>query len=152
MAPDTATQIKMYRQMALIREFELAAMDLFKRGQIKGGAPSIGQEASAVGVCMALDHDDLIVGTHRSHGHNLAKGASPERMMAEILGKDTGYCKGRGGSMHIAAFDTGSLGVGRGWGREPACSRRGAGVPDAGRAPGGRSFHRRRRHEHRQLA
>ncbi|MCZ7532704.1 MAG: thiamine pyrophosphate-dependent dehydrogenase E1 component subunit alpha [Acidimicrobiia bacterium] len=112
MAPDTATQIKMYRQMALIREFELAAMDLFKRGQIKGAVhPSIGQEASAVGVCMALDHDDLIVGTHRSHGHNLAKGASPERMMAEILGKDTGYCKGRGGSMHIAAFDTGSLGA-----------------------------------------
>jgi pyruvate dehydrogenase E1 component alpha subunit len=60
---------------------------------------------------MALRRDDLIAGTHRSHGHNLAKGADPKRMMAEILGKATGYCKGRGGSMHIAAFDTGSLGA-----------------------------------------
>lgn len=102
----------MYRRMVVIREFELAAMDLFKRGQIKGAVhPYIGQEASAVGVCMALNVDDLIAGTHRSHGHNLAKGAEPDRMMAEILGKETGYCKGRGGSMHIAAFDTGSLGA-----------------------------------------
>jgi TPP-dependent pyruvate/acetoin dehydrogenase alpha subunit len=64
-----------------------------------------------VGVCMALRKDDLIAGTHRSHGHNIAKGADSKRMMAEILGKETGYCKGRGGSMHIAAFDTGSLGA-----------------------------------------
>jgi len=71
----------------------------------------IGQEASGVGVCMALRQDDLIAGTHRSHGHNIAKGADPKRMMAEILGKETGYCKGRGGSMHIAAFETGSLGA-----------------------------------------
>lgn len=98
--------------MVLIREFELASMDLFKRGQVKGAVhPYIGQEASAVGVCMALNVDDLIAGTHRSHGHNLAKGARPDRMMAEILGKETGYCKGRGGSMHIAAFETGSLGA-----------------------------------------
>jgi pyruvate dehydrogenase E1 component alpha subunit len=60
---------------------------------------------------MALRKDDLIAGTHRSHGHNIAKGAESKRMMAEILGKETGYCKGRGGSMHIAAFDTGSLGA-----------------------------------------
>ena len=60
---------------------------------------------------MALRRDDLIAGTHRSHGHNIAKGADTKRMMAEILGKETGYCRGRGGSMHIAAFETGSLGA-----------------------------------------
>jgi TPP-dependent pyruvate/acetoin dehydrogenase alpha subunit len=104
--------LEMYRRMVRIREFELASIDLFKRGQVKGAVhPYIGQEASGVGVCMALRKDDLIAGTHRSHGHNLAKGADSERMMAEILGKETGYCKGRGGSMHIAAFETGSLGA-----------------------------------------
>jgi len=105
-------QIEMYRRMVRIREFELAAIDLFKRGQVKGAVhPYIGQEASGVGVCMALRKNDLIAGTHRSHGHNLAKGADPGKMFAEILGKETGYCKGRGGSMHIAAFETGSLGA-----------------------------------------
>ncbi len=104
--------IEMYRRMRRIREFELAAIDLFKRGQVKGAIHAcIGQEAAEVGVCMALRRDDVIAGTHRSHGHNLAKGADPARMMAEILGKATGYCKGRGGSMHIAAFETGSLGA-----------------------------------------
>ena len=104
--------LEMYRRMVRIREFELAAIDLFKRGQVKGAVhPYIGQEASGVGVCMALRNDDLIAGTHRSHGHNIAKGADTKRMMAEILGKETGYCKGRGGSMHIAAFETGSLGA-----------------------------------------
>lgn len=104
--------LEMYRRMVRIREFELAAMDLFKRGQVKGAIHTyIGQEASGVGVCMALRRDDLIAGTHRSHGHNIAKGAETKRMMAEILGKETGYCKGRGGSMHIAAFETGSLGA-----------------------------------------
>jgi TPP-dependent pyruvate/acetoin dehydrogenase alpha subunit len=102
----------MYRRMVRIREFELAAMDIFKRGLVKGAVhPYIGQEASGVGVCMALRKHDLIAGTHRSHGHNIAKGAESNRMMAEILGKETGYCKGRGGSMHIAAFETGSLGA-----------------------------------------
>ena len=105
-------QLEMYRRMVRIREFELTAIDLFKRGQVKGAVhPYIGQEASGVGVCMALRKDDLIAGTHRSHGHNLAKGADPGKMFAEILGKDTGYCRGRGGSMHIAAFETGSLGA-----------------------------------------
>jgi TPP-dependent pyruvate/acetoin dehydrogenase alpha subunit len=104
--------LEMYRRMVRIREFEIAASDLFRRGQVKGTVhPYIGQEASGVGVCMALRQDDLIAGTHRSHGHNIAKGADSARMMAEILGKETGYCKGRGGSMHIAAFDTGSLGA-----------------------------------------
>jgi len=106
------TLLEMYRRMARIRSFELTAMDLFKRGQVKGAVhPYIGQEASGVGVCMALDAEDLIAGTHRSHGHNIAKGARPDRMMAEILGKETGYCRGRGGSMHIAAFEVGSLGA-----------------------------------------
>ena len=104
--------LEMFRRMVRIREFELAAMDVFKRGLIKGTVhPYIGQEASGVGACMALRNDDLISGTHRSHGHNIAKGARADRMMAEIFGKETGYCKGRGGSMHIAAFETGSLGA-----------------------------------------
>lgn len=109
---DRNTLLEMYRRMIRIRQFELAAMDLFKRGQVKGAIHTyIGQEASGVGVCLALRTDDLIAGTHRSHGHNIAKGADTKKMMAEILGKETGYCKGRGGSMHIAAFETGSLGA-----------------------------------------
>ena len=106
------TLLGMYRRMVRIREFETTAADLFKRGQVKGSIHSyIGQEASGVGICMVLRRDDLIAGTHRSHGHNIAKGAEPRYMLAEILGKATGYCKGRGGSMHIAAFETGSLGA-----------------------------------------
>ena len=70
--------LEMYRRMVRIRHFELSAIDLFKRGEVKGTIhPYIGQEASAVGVCMALRQDDLISGTHRSHGHNIAKGADP---------------------------------------------------------------------------
>jgi acetoin:2,6-dichlorophenolindophenol oxidoreductase subunit alpha len=104
--------LEMYRRMVRIREFELSSIDLFKRGQLKGAVhPYIGQEAAGVGICMALRRDDLISGTHRSHGHNIAKGADANLMMAELLGKDTGYCRGRGGSMHIAAFETGSLGA-----------------------------------------
>ena len=106
------TLADMYRRMVLIRQFELAATNLFKRGQLKGTVHTyIGMEASGVGVCAALRRDDLIAGTHRSHGHNIAKGADVRRMMAELMGKETGYCKGRGGSMHIAAFETGSLGA-----------------------------------------
>ncbi len=106
------TLLEMYRRMVRIRQFEIAATNLFKRGQLKGTVHTyIGMEASGVGVCMALRTDDLIAGTHRSHGHNIAKGADLDRMMAELLGKETGYCKGRGGSMHIAAFETGSLGA-----------------------------------------
>jgi TPP-dependent pyruvate/acetoin dehydrogenase alpha subunit len=109
---DRLQLLEMYRRMVRIREFELAAIDLFKRGHVKGTVHAyIGQEASGVGVCMALRTDDLIAGTHRSHGHNIAKGADTAKMMAEILAKETGYCKGRGGSMHIAAFETGSLGA-----------------------------------------
>ena len=112
MTLDQATLLEMYRRMVRIREFENTAADLFRRAQIKGTIHAyIGQEASGVGVCMALRRDDLIAGTHRSHGHNIAKGADTRRMMAEIMGKETGYCRGRGGSMHIAAFETGSLGA-----------------------------------------
>ena len=112
MEVDRQTLLEMYRRMVRIREFELTAIDLFKRGLVKGSVHAcIGQEAAEVGVCVALRRDDLIAGTHRSHGHNIAKGAEPKRMLAEILGKETGYCKGRGGSMHIAAFETGSLGA-----------------------------------------
>jgi pyruvate dehydrogenase E1 component alpha subunit len=109
---DRGLYLEMFRRMNRIRAFELAATNLFKRGQLKGAVHTyIGMEASGVGVCMALRNDDLIAGTHRSHGHNIAKGADVSRMMAEIMGKETGYCKGRGGSMHIAAFETGSLGA-----------------------------------------
>ena len=151
---DTELLLEMYRRMVRIREFELAAIDLFKRGQVKGTVhPYIGMEASGVGVCMALRIDDLIAGTHRSHGHNIAKGASTAKMMAEILGKETGYCKGRGGSMHIAAFETGQPGrAGRGRLGHPARRRRGAGLQDARRGPRGGAVHRRRRQQHRQLA
>ena len=109
MSIDKSMLMEMYRRMVRIREFELTATDLFTRGQVKGAIHTyLGQEASGVGICMALKKDDLIAGTHRSHGHNIAKGADPKKMFAEILGKETGYCKGRGGSMHIAAFETGS--------------------------------------------
>jgi len=104
--------LEMYRRMVRIRKFEEAAVDLFQRGMVKGAIhPYIGEEASAVGVCLALRKDDLIAGTHRSHGHMLAKGADPKYVMAEVKGKVTGYCKGRGGSMHVAAFDIGCLGA-----------------------------------------
>ena len=109
---DRGLLLEMFRRMTRIRQFELAATNLFKRGQLKGTVHTyIGMEASGVGVCLALRDDDLIAGTHRSHGHNIAKGADVKRMMAELMGKETGYCKGRGGSMHIAAFETGSLGA-----------------------------------------
>jgi TPP-dependent pyruvate/acetoin dehydrogenase alpha subunit len=79
---------------------------------VKGGIhASIGQEAVAVGVCDQLKQSDYIVSTHRGHGHHIAKGAEMGKLMAEILGKETGYCRGRGGSMHVAAFEVGSLGA-----------------------------------------
>jgi len=112
MAVSRELQIEMLRRMERIHEFENTAVDLFKRGQVKGAIHTcFGMEASHTGICLALRKDDLIAGTHRSHGHNLAKGADPKYMLAEILGKETGYCRGRGGSMHIAAFDCGSLGA-----------------------------------------
>jgi TPP-dependent pyruvate/acetoin dehydrogenase alpha subunit len=98
--------------MWTIRRFEEAVDDLFGRGLMHGTMHlSIGQEASATGVCLALRPDDLIASTHRGHGHCIAKGADLEPMMAELLAKDTGYCRGRGGSMHIADVARGNLGA-----------------------------------------
>jgi TPP-dependent pyruvate/acetoin dehydrogenase alpha subunit len=112
MSIDRELALIMFTRMVTIRQFEETAIDLFKRGMVKGAVhPYIGQEASAVGVCLSLRERDLIAGTHRSHGHNLARGADPKRVLAEIKGKETGYCKGRGGSMHVAAFEVGSLGA-----------------------------------------
>ena len=112
MEPSLETLKQMYRTMWTIRRFEEAAGNLYKKGLVKGGIhASIGQEGVAVGVCTALRPDDWITSTHRGHGHHIAKGADLKRLMAEILGKDTGYCRGRGGSMHVAAFDVGSLGA-----------------------------------------
>ena len=91
------------RKMYLIRRFEEGAEDSYTRGLIHGTMHlSIGQEASAMGICMPLTADDQITSTHRGHGHCIAKGADVKRMFAEFFGKTTGYCKGRGGSMHIA--------------------------------------------------
>jgi pyruvate dehydrogenase E1 component alpha subunit len=101
----------LYRKMITIRLFEEKVAALFAEGRLHGTAHfCIGEEAADVGICAALEKDDLISQTHRNHGHGIAKGADIKRMMAELLGKETGYCKGRGGSMHIADFSSGSLG------------------------------------------
>ncbi|MDI7246839.1 MAG: thiamine pyrophosphate-dependent dehydrogenase E1 component subunit alpha [Bacillota bacterium] len=98
--------------MVRIRAFEEKVEELFLAGKIPGFVHLyIGEEGVASGVCASLDRSDYIVSTHRGHGHCIAKGASPRRMMAEILGKSTGYCKGKGGSMHIADFSVGMLGA-----------------------------------------
>ena len=102
----------MYRQMMAIRLFEAEVNELYTRALMPGLAHLyIGEEAVAVGVCEALRRTDYITSTHRGHGHCLAKGASPDRMFAELLGKEAGYCKGKGGSMHIADPTTGNLGA-----------------------------------------
>src|SRR5438128_3334041 len=104
--------IHMYRQMVAIRLFEERVNDLYTRALMPGLAHLyIGEEAVAVGICEALRKDDYITSTHRGHGHCLAKGASPRLMFAELLGKEAGYCKGKGGSMHIADPATGNLGA-----------------------------------------
>ena len=104
--------IPMYRRMVAIRLFEERVNDLYTRALMPGLAHLyIGEEAVAVGICEALGGDDYITSTHRGHGHCLAKGASADRMFAELLGKKTGYCKGKGGSMHIADPATGNLGA-----------------------------------------
>lgn len=109
---DAATATRTLTTMWQIRRFEEAVDDLFARGLMHGTMHlSIGQEASATGTCSALRDDDAITSTHRGHGHCIAKGADLERMMAELLAKETGYCRGRGGSMHIADVATGNLGA-----------------------------------------
>lgn len=100
------------KNMMLIRKFEEGAEDSYTRGLIHGTMHlSIGQEASAVGSCMSLTDEDKITSTHRGHGHCVAKGADLGKMFAEFFGKETGYCKGRGGSMHIADPAKGNLGA-----------------------------------------
>ena len=104
--------IRMYRGMVAIRLFEERVNDLYTRALMPGLAHLyIGEEAVAVGICEALQLDDYVTSTHRGHGHCLAKGASADRMFAELLGKKPGYCKGKGGSMHIADPTTGNLGA-----------------------------------------
>jgi len=104
--------LRMYRQMVAIRLFEGQVNELYTRALMPGLAHLyIGEEAVAVGVCEALERTDYITSTHRGHGHCLAKGASPDLMFAELLGKEAGYCKGKGGSMHIADPATGNLGA-----------------------------------------
>src|SRR3984893_327195 len=98
--------------MVRIREFEQRANDLYLRALMPGLTHLYeGEEAVAVGICEALRPDDYITSTHRGHGHCLAKGASPDLMFAELLGKEAGYCRGKGGSMHIADPATGNLGA-----------------------------------------
>jgi acetoin:2,6-dichlorophenolindophenol oxidoreductase subunit alpha len=105
-------QRRMLRQMLTIRHFEERASADYLAGKIYGVVHCyIGEEAVAVGVCAALGHGDRIISTHRGHGHCIAKGADLDRMMAELYGRQTGYCKGKGGSMHIADFGIGMLGA-----------------------------------------
>ncbi|MFX1295666.1 MAG: thiamine pyrophosphate-dependent dehydrogenase E1 component subunit alpha [Promethearchaeota archaeon] len=104
--------LEMYKKLLLIRYFEERAYEIFGTGQIAGTLHTyLGQEAVAVGILVNFTDEDFITSTHRGHGHVLAKGASPDRMMAELFGKKTGYCKAKGGSMHIADFKYGILGA-----------------------------------------
>jgi acetoin:2,6-dichlorophenolindophenol oxidoreductase subunit alpha len=108
----TEKWLHMYRRMQMIRLFEEQVNELYTRALMPGLAHLyVGEEAVAVGICEALRNDDYITSTHRGHGHCLAKGAAPDRMFAELLGKEAGYCRGKGGSMHIADPATGNLGA-----------------------------------------
>ncbi|MFM8484613.1 MAG: thiamine pyrophosphate-dependent dehydrogenase E1 component subunit alpha, partial [Actinomycetota bacterium] len=105
-------QFDLHRRMVRIRLFEEAAGRLAEANKLPGFLHLyVGEEAVAAGVCGALDDDDYITSTHRGHGHLVAKGGDFNRMMAELMGKATGYCKGKGGSMHIADVDVGMLGA-----------------------------------------
>jgi pyruvate dehydrogenase E1 component alpha subunit len=104
--------IEMYRTMRTIRQFELMADRLYAMGKVHGTMHlSAGQEAVAVGLSRAVRPDDYLINHHRGHGHFIAKGADIKLMMAEFLGKETGYCRGRGGSMHIVDFESNNLGA-----------------------------------------
>jgi pyruvate dehydrogenase E1 component alpha subunit len=109
---DQDTMIEMYHRMLLARAFEETVFDVYRRGWMPGLAHlADGQEAVPVGVCMALRPDDTITSTHRGHGHIIGKGGQVEPMMAEVMGKATGYCRGKGGEMHIADVKLGILGA-----------------------------------------
>src|SRR5690242_1915581 len=104
--------LDLFARMARIRAFERKVQELFKHGKLPGFVHLyIGEEAVAVGACSVLADSDKITSTHRGHGHLLAKGADPKLMMAELLGRETGYCKGKGGSMHIVDYSLGILGA-----------------------------------------
>ena len=104
--------VALYRTVRLIRRFEERAIELVRDGDIVGGIhPYLGEEAVAAGVCAALRPEDVIASTHRGHGHVLAKGADPARLLAELAGRTTGLNRGRGGSMHAADFGIGILGA-----------------------------------------
>ncbi len=120
---ETEKLLDIYTRILRIRRFEEEVGKLFAQGQLPGFVHLyIGEEAVGAGVCAALRDDDYIVSTHRGHGHVLAKGGDMKRMMAELFGKRDGYCKGKGGSMHIADFSIGMLG---------ACGIVGGGIPVA---------------------
>jgi TPP-dependent pyruvate/acetoin dehydrogenase alpha subunit len=109
---DKELLVSLYRTMVQIRKFEEQGVKLYRQGEIRGYFhPYWGEEAIAAGVCAALTADDYITSTHRGHGHCVAWGADLDRMFAELLGKKTGYCKGLGGSMHIADYSRGNLGA-----------------------------------------
>ena len=109
---DDSIKIEMLRKMYQIRHFENKTEQFIIRGMIHGTCHLYtGEEATAVGAIFAINNDDYITSTHRGHGHCIAKGADLNIMMAELLGKKTGYCKGKGGSMHIADVDSGNLGA-----------------------------------------
>lgn len=111
-AYDPPLLLEMFRRMTLVREFELRAIEERRNGLIPGFIhPCVGQEATAVGACLALNPEDVITSTHRGHGHLIGKGGDPRYMMAELAGRSAGYCLGRGGSLHIADFDLGILGA-----------------------------------------
>ena len=103
---------QLYRTLYTIRVFETECIKLYRQGLIIGYFhPYLGEEAIATGACAALREDDYIVSTHRGHGHCIARGGQLNKMVAEVLGRETGYCKGRGGSMHIADIATGNIGA-----------------------------------------
>ena len=109
---DTERLTRRYRDMCRVRAFEESALAALEEGLVPGPLhPSIGQEACASGVCANLEREDLLLSTHRGHGHTLVKGANPEAMMRELLGREGGCCGGKGGSMHIADFGVGMLGA-----------------------------------------
>src|SRR5258708_8619457 len=121
--------VEMYRRMVRIRRFEENVVDMVASGEIPGAAhTSIGQEGEIVGACMALRHDDYMVGNHRSHGHPIGKGENLKGLMAELLGKRTGVNRGKSGSMHLADFSIGSVGE---------TSILGSGIPSAAGAARG---------------
>ena len=109
---DKKTAVEIFRTMVKIRRFDETVIQLYADGEIPGFMHLyIGEEAVAAGVCAALNKSDYITSTHRGHGHCIAKGGRPDYMMAELFGRKTGYCKGKGGSMHIADLDIGILGA-----------------------------------------